>query len=77
MGSHTQSLWTSAAGTLDESDQSLLTFDQDKDEIKDQSALDISDSLTPQQTRPTKLASANDGKSSCLGKRTRLLFVTY
>jgi hypothetical protein len=62
MGSHTQSLWTSAAGTLDESDQSLLTFDQNN-EINDQSTLDIIDSLT---------YTTNEAYETCVRKRWQI-----
>lgn len=62
MGSYTQSLWTSAAGTLDESDQSLLTFDQNN-EINDQSTLDIIDSLT---------YTTNEAYETCVRKRWQI-----
>jgi hypothetical protein len=64
MGSHTQSLWTSAAGKLDESDQSLLlTFDQNNDQIKDQNTLDIIDSLT---------RTTNEAYEICVRKRWQI-----
>lgn len=47
MGSHTRSLWTCAAGKLDETDQSLLAFGQEiNNAINDESTLDLVESLT-------------------------------
>lgn len=64
MGSHNHSLWTSAAGKLDESDQSLLlTFNQSNDQINDQSTLDIIDSLT---------RTTNEAYETCIRKRWQI-----
>lgn len=63
MGSHPQSLWISAAGKLDESDKSLLTFDQNNDDINEQSTLDVIDSLTH---------TTNEAYEICVRKRWQI-----